>query len=477
MITRIRHLVTRYRPRYVRSLVYMMQASEYYTRDYLRWYHRTGDFAHVEKRKRLDMTAKAKALLGVGYALWLFFILIAVSMMLMHGDALHAVGVVLLIGAPFFLPYLMAVALGVVNALQLPFEWRAMARARRTLRAHKGIKIAIAGSYGKTSMREILKTILSQGKKVAAPGKSTNTPLGIAEFVATLSGDENVLIFEMGEYYPGDIRKLCALVEPDWGIITGVNEAHLERFGSMQKTIGTIFELAAYLGHKPLYINGESIQARAKAAQASVVYDRHRGAREWRVVSAQSGLDGVHIHFELNGKNVLAHAPILGLHNVGPIAAAGDIASRLGVSEEHVLAGIAALRPFEHRMQPRTVGDIALIDDSYNGNPDGVAAAIDVLKGLSGRRWYLTPGLVEMGVRSEDVHLDIGRQLAESGIEKVGLMRDSVTPFIERGLISARFKGEIVWFDTMPLAIDALPHLTLPGDIVLIQNDWPDQYV
>ena len=157
-------------------------------------------------------------------------------------------------------------------------------------------------------------------------------------------------------------------------------------------------------------------------------------------------------------------------------AAAADIASRLGLTPEQVLEGIAATKPFEHRMQPRTEGGVTIIDDSYNGNPDGAAAAIDFLSKINGRRFYVTPGLVEMGARSPEVHREIGAKLAEARIEKVVLMRNSATPFIEQGLHEAKYAGEVIWFDDMLAAISALPHLTIPSDVILIQNDWPDQY-
>src|SRR3989344_4805741 len=211
-------LFSRYHPRYMRSLVYMLQASEYNIRDYLAWYGRTRDFSRVEKRKRLEKTPKA-----VG----------------------------LLITFQFVLPYVLAVAILVLRVIQWPVERYITSQAARALARHPAVKIAIAGSFGKTSMREILKTVLAEGKKVAAPPGSYNTPLGIAQFVRTLSGDEDVLIFEFGEYYPGDVRKLCELVEPHLGIITGINEAHLEKFKTIERTAATIFELADYLSEGP----------------------------------------------------------------------------------------------------------------------------------------------------------------------------------------------------------------------------------
>ena len=471
----IKNYFSRYRPRYIRSLVYMMQASEYYRQDYLRWFWRTRDFTQVEKRKTLQMTAKAIALLGTGYALAVVLLMLSVWLVL-QSSQIRIVGLVLFLVYPFILPYLLLLALGLFHLIQRPVEARLVAQAGEMLRKHRGEKIAIAGSFGKTTMREIVKTILSQGKKVAAPPGSYNTPLGIASFVKTLKGDEDVLIFELGEYYPDDIKKLCQFVQPEWGIITGVNEAHLERFGTLEKTRETIFELADWLQSKPLYINNESSFAGDRAKASHTIYDRH-GAGGWKVESAETSVDGTMIKLTRGADTITAMSRLLGLHNVGPICAAADIASRLGLTPRQIAEGIAGTKPFSHRLEPRTEGGIVTIDDSYNGSPDGVVAAIEFLRVLKGsRRWYVTPGLVEMGSHKEEVHRDIGRKLTDAGIEKVVLIKDSVTPYIAMELNRGQLTCDVLWFDDMPTALKSIQTMTIPGDVILIQNDWPDQY-
>ena len=222
----IKNLLSRYHLRYVRSLVYMLQASEYRARDYLRWYHRTRDFAHVERRGHLVKTAKSQVLLIASWLVVLFFYHNA--LVILFFDEIGPVwrlltSLAIVISLPYLLAYLVIAPLGIISLLQLPVEYWIVRVARRRLAQHKGMKIAIAGSFGKTSMREILRVVLSEGKKVAACPHSYNTLIGISRFIRSLGGDEEVLIFELGEYYPGDIRALCDLVRPEWGVITGVN--------------------------------------------------------------------------------------------------------------------------------------------------------------------------------------------------------------------------------------------------------------
>ena len=143
-----------------------------------------------------------------------------------------------------------------------------------------------------------------------------------------------------------------------------------------------------------------------------------------------------------------------------------------------IQTGIEKIVPFKHRMEPRIdASGVITIDDSYNGNPDGVRTIIDFLSLVKNhQRLYVTPGLVEMGIRTKEVHREIGRHLAKAKIEKVILVKNSVTGYIEEGLKEENYKGELIWFNDSLSVFRALPHLTVSGDVVLLQNDWPDQY-
>ncbi|HSX48312.1 MAG TPA: Mur ligase family protein, partial [Candidatus Nanoarchaeia archaeon] len=306
---------------------------------------------------------------------------------------------------------------------------------------------------------------------------SYNTPLGIAKFAKTLTGDEEVLIFEMGEYYPGDIRDLCSLIDPSMGVITGINEAHLAKFKTLDRTVNTIFELGDHLGEQPLYVNSES-QLAADRIEAGYPYRYSRqGVNGWRVSDVATSLEGTSFTATKDDVVIKARSRLLGLHQVGPLVAMIDIASALGLSAEQIDQGIAATRPFEHRMQPsRDAGGVVTIDDSYNGNPDGAKAAIEFLASLPGRRFYVTPGLVEMGDHNQEVHREIGRALAKAEIDQVILIKNSATPYIAEGLQQASFKGKLTWYDDPLKCFAALPSMTVAGDVVLIQNDWTDNY-
>ena len=476
-MTGMNRWLSRRHPQYIRSLVYMLQASEYNIADFFKWHERANDFRNVERRKQLMFTPKAVSLFVFGWVV-LFATLGSAVFIFLHTTIPwnYILSTLLVLETPLVVMNGLLFAVVGMHIIQRPVEWLVALSTKQMLASHKGVKIAIAGSYGKTSMREILKTVLSEGKKVAAPPYSYNTPLGIAKFVRTLKGNEEVLIFELGEYYPGDIQKLARMIRPEWGIITGVNEAHLEKFKTLERATDTIFELAEHIEASHLYVNGENEQAYKRVKSGNVTYTRG-GTKKWKVTEAATDLSGT--TFKITDGNNVIHgtSKLLGLHMLGPLVAAADIASRLGLTREQIERGLAKTKPFAHRLEPKQWADsVIFLDDSYNGNPDGVRAAIAFLASVEGRRFYVTPGLVEAGPRVREVHEDIGRELAKAGIEKVVLIRNSVTPNIEAGLKSAGFKGELLSYDDMPACLAALRALSLPGDIILVQNDWPDQY-
>lgn len=455
----IKRFLSRYSFSYPRTIVYMLQSSEYNIHDYLSWYFKVSDFKKVEVRKKFSKTAKGLLLLVCAW------VIIILSFILIDNLLLA------LLLFPYILAYGIIIPLLLIKLIQLPIEYYLLSKTKTKIKNHKAFKIAIAGSFGKTTMREILKTVLSEGKIVSAPKDSYNTPLGISKFVEGLSGDEEIIIFELGEYYPGDIRQLCDIINPNMGIITGINEAHLKRFKTIDSTVKTIYELGEYLDS--IYVNGDSSLALDSARKTDIIYSSS-GMGTNLVLDAKTDLNGLSFKF----RNSDFKSKLLGVHQIGPLVCAIEIALSLGLSMEQIQKGVAKTKPFSHRLEPKTdPSGVVIIDDSYNGNPDGVRVAIDFLKSISGRRFYITPGLVEMGAKTKEVHLEIGKMLALAKIEHIVLIRNSVTSYIEEGLKDNDFKGELIWFDSALEAYNSIPSITISGDVVLLQNDWPDQYL
>jgi UDP-N-acetylmuramoyl-tripeptide--D-alanyl-D-alanine ligase len=167
---------------------------------------------------------------------------------------------------------------------------------------------------------------------------------------------------------------------------------------------------------------------------------------------------------------------LIGEHTVGVTAAAVAIANDLGLTVAQIQAGLTQVEPFEHRMQPRQLHGAWIIDDTYNGNSEGVQAGLNFLgKVEAKRRIYVTPGLVEQGDQTQAVHQQIGQSIVGNA-DVVVLMKNSVTEFIKSGLTEKKFAGTLIEIDNPLEFYTNLDQFIAAGDVVLMQNDWTDNY-
>lgn len=477
----MKYFWTRYVAVYPQALLYMLQNTDYRLKDYLSWYHRTSDFRTVMKRRALERTQKIK-LLSIGlWTIWGFVnILAAVFVFLAITTAMSLWGLLALgslLALPFVLAYGIVVPLYIGRRLiQKPREKKMIASARAVFEKHTGTRIAIVGSYGKTTAKEVIATVLSEGLRVAATPGNMNTAIGISRFAMKLKGNEDVLVVEFGEEKVGDVALLSGLTRPTMGVITGINEAHLSSFRSLTQTTKTILELTEYLDDSAVvYINQENTLAARHTKKHHVGYSRE-GLAGWKISQTTTTLEGTHFTARNGDKVVRAHTKLIGLHTIGITTVAIAIADSLGMSVKQIEAGIAKITPFEHRMEPRRIAGAWVIDDTYNGNIDGVMAGLALLRASNAkRRIYVTPGLVEQGTRTSIVHTHIGT-LAGKSADVVVLMKNSVTHYIEKGLEQAGFKGKLIVIDDPLEFYTNLEHFVAAGDVVLMQNDWTDNY-
>lgn len=471
--------LTAYLPGYGKTIVYMLQSTEYRPLDYIKWLARIKDFRTVMYRRQLDKTPKARllllgiysfelaAILAIGilgyyaYALSEWWVVSAALMIAVALPLLVAYGVIL----PLFIGWLL---------VQKPKEHRIISRAKAVFARHPAPKIAVVGSYGKTTAKEMLKTVLSESLRVAATPGNMNTMIGISRFAMKLDGKEQVLIVEMGEERPGDIRKMSRLSRPTMAIITGISEAHLSHFKTIDRTIETIFEVDDFVDSDQLFKNHTNSHI-ANYKKDGVPFDG-TSVDGWQIHGQQTGIEGTSFTMKRDRDTLAIRTSLIGLHIIPVAAAVAAIAKRYGLTNEQVETGFQNVLPFEHRMQPRPVHGAWVIDDTYNGNSEGVKAGLEFLKDSGAkRRVYVTPGLVEQGDQTESIHKTIGKQIAESA-DRVYLMKNSVTDFIIAGLKSKKFDGDLLIIDDPLDFYQNLELYVAAGDVVLMQNDWTDNY-
>lgn len=462
-------------------IVYMLQNAEYQPAAYMKWFWRTQDFSKVMKRRQLDPTRAARLLLmalriGMGLHVILAGSLVAAGVM-KRMDEFITLGLAFYLVYPILWAHIVVVPLILGRFFVVEPKKRALiATSREIFEKHPGKVIAVAGSYGKTSMKELLATILGEGKKVAVTPANRNVATSHAQFAVGLDGDEDVLVIEYGEGKPGDVSNFAEITKPDIGIITGLAPAHLDQYPTLDDAGKDIFSLAEYLGNKNVYVNGDSLSAKKFMNDSHHVYGAH-GIDDWKVTKVTVGFDGTRFELKKGSQNLKLHTQLIGRHHIGPIAAAAVLALELGMTKKQIEAGVAKTIPFEHRMQPRNLHGAWVIDDTYNGNIDGMRAGLELLKELPGRRKiYVTPGLVDQGVETEAVHKELGQLIAAAKPDKVVLMKNSTTPHIRGGLKTGEYKGEVVIEDEPLNFYTNLEHIVASGDLILMQNDWPDNY-
>lgn len=311
-----------------------------------------------------------------------------------------------------FLILVMPVNMIIANLLAYPTEkifgdWYVFS-ARRKLKkkAYKNlIKIGVTGSFGKTSTKFILQTILSEKYNVLASPESYNTTMGNVRVIREmLKPEHEVLIAEMGARYRYDIQEICEFVKPQIGIITSIGPQHLESFKNIDNVVKTKSELLAALPENGVVFlpNDDShcLKLYNKEKRTKYIYgvnDKHADVYAKDIKLSSEGCSFIAVTKNGEFKCV---SKLLGKHNVQNILGCIAIAVHLGPTNEEIANGVSKITPVKHRLEllPTSNG-ITVIDDAFNSNPVGSEIALEVLKQFDGRKIIITPGMVELRKR------------------------------------------------------------------------------
>ena len=399
--------------------------------------------------------------------------------------------ILLIVLGAFGLGHIPAVYLHLATLILWPFQaavkWALVQAAARRLRPRRDlVVIGVTGSYGKTSTKEILATLLGARYRVCKTTGSVNTPVGIARTILrSLRPDDQVFIVEMGAYVPGNIRDLARLAQPRIGVLTAIGEQHLERFGSVENIAKTKYELIEALPADGLAVfNADNAGCRELAAGTRHVpirmygLDAAAGRPDVTAVDLRTSTAGTQFAVRAAGHGAAAFtSPLLGRHNVSNVLAATAVALELGLSLDEIAAAARTLEPVEHRLQLiHGQGGVTVIDDAYNSNPAGARAALAVLAEFPGRKVLVTPGMVELGTLLDERHAEFGREAAAI-CDYVILIGQRRTTAIAEGALAAGFPANhLVVVPTLKEATAQLGRLVTAGDVVLFENDLPDQY-
>jgi len=345
------------------------------------------------------------------------------------------------------------------------------------------IKVGIAGSYGKTSVKHILNTILAEKYSVCMTPHSFNTPMGITKAIFKyLKEEHEIMICEMGEKQRGDIKELCDIVYPQMGIVTSIGSQHLSTFGCVENIKKTMQELVTALPNDGFCVfNGENLGAVELYEKCSISKELTKIDNKNAKITAKNcnyDENGVSFDLYIGKEKIKCNSVLLGKHSIENILMCAAMAHKLGLTLEEISSGISKLKPVPHRLELIKQNGVIVLDDSYNASVEGSQAALEVMSMFSGgRKIVVTPGLVELGNKEKEENILFGERIAEKANFAI-LVNEQNRESLLQGLQNKEFDNEKIFFaSSLTEAQSKLEEIVETGDVILFANDLPDNYV
>ncbi|MBN2899015.1 MAG: UDP-N-acetylmuramoyl-tripeptide--D-alanyl-D-alanine ligase [Clostridia bacterium] len=436
------------------------------------------------EKKKLVYTSRVKRMNAT--LLILYACLIAISLLLPF-----AVGIVFAGATASFSYAVMLKANWLNKPIETHINHNFISDAKNRLKANPNlIVIGVTGSYGKTSVKNILYQLLSQKYNVLMTPESYNTLLGVTRTIRErLLPTHEIFIVEMGAKQPGDIKEICDLVNPSIGIITSIGPQHLDTFKSMaaiKTTKGELFEGVKSGGSIYINVNDEHIMSLPRRQDVDVTYfgldEKHALRSEHPGYFATAiYLDNKGTHFTCktnDGQSEEMATKLLGAHNIGNMIGGIAIACDLDIKLRRLNTLLYDIEPVEHRLSYRTTGlNYTIIDDAFNANPVGSKNAVEVLGQMAGnKKIIITPGMIELGEKQYELNKAFGKAIA--GVcDYTILVGPKQTQPIQDGLREAGYpEAHLNVAQNLKAAFVILNQIVEEGDVVLLENDLPDAY-
>ena len=358
-------------------------------------------------------------------------------------------------------------------------------KAQSKLKSMTNLKIiGITGSYGKTSSKNILSEVLNVRYNALPTPRNLNTFNGLLMTVNNhMDKFTEIFIAEMGAYVRGEIAALCRLIKPKYGILTSIGTAHLESFGSQENIQKGKFELIESLpsdgfgilnGDDPLQKNYK-LKNKVKIIWIGID-NKDVDVRATNIKCSSKGTE-FDVVFKAKKKKYHFETKLLGKHNVYNILSAIACGKEFDIEIDELIQAVKKVKPVEHRLELKKLGNFYQIDDAYNSNPIGAKNACDILGKMPGMKIVVTPGMIELGEKEYEYNMKFGEQISEVADEVI-LIGEKRTKPIREGLMTKGFdKDKIIVFNDVR---DAYPYIrkkaTNKEVYALFENDLPDTF-
>jgi UDP-N-acetylmuramoyl-tripeptide--D-alanyl-D-alanine ligase len=330
--------------------------------------------------------------------------------------------------------------------------------------------VAVTGSAGKTSTKEIIASILSKRFRVGKTTGNLNNHLGLPLTVLRLPDDADLAVVEMGMNHAGEIAKLCEIAEPEIGVVTNVGFAHIEFFDSIEGIAAAKRELIEALPRSGVAILNADDERVARFAAVhegrSILYGWSDSA-EVRAENSQLHPDGS--CFTVDG--VRFQTRLTGRHSISNILAGLAVAKAFEIPLSELTGVVSALEPGSMRGERHVWNGATILNDSYNSNPEAARSMIDVLAGSPAQRRIAVLGeMLELGRKAEELHRELGAYAVQSGVDVLIGVRGASKSLVEAGRQNGLADGAALFFDEPEEAGEFLRTLVRNGDAVLFKG-------
>ena len=353
------------------------------------------------------------------------------------------------------------------------------------IKSASGLRVvAITGSYGKTSTKEFLSTILSKKFKVLSTKEHQNSEIGVAKrILEDLRPSHQIFIAEVGAYNKGKVKEVCSILKPSIGIVTGVNEQHLALFGSLENLLSAEGgrELAEFLEKDGLLVvNGDNkhcLDLIKKFNGEERIYSENNRTLNSDIWAEDISIRKNFISFlARNKKGELAdfRANVLGKQNVQNLLASVLVARELGMDFGEISDACKNIKQEAAGIvQKHGKHGIDIIDSSYSANPDGVLADLDYLSIFPQKKVIVMPCLIELGKKSSEIHKKIGRKIGEVCDLAIITSKDNFKE-LKKGVMEAGItEKDILLCDNPQEIYSAITLFCKSGDAVLLEGRIP----
>ncbi len=486
------------------------------------WFGSVSEYSSIQVKKPLVFTPRMIRLTAVVVLLGVWIPVTGTAYSFYSGTLFPDMYILVIawIFANLVLPYLLILAAALAYPVEMLIQYRFKRMARKKIASMPDLRvIAITGSYGKTSTKFLLDSVLKERFRVCTTPGSYNTPMGICKVINNdLQAGDQILILEMGARYTGNIDELCRIAPPDIAVVTNVGVAHLESFGSLEAIADT---KGALIRHLPpggtALLNGDDALVRGMATREDhsvifagitpennrihakdIIYDENgcsftlvvKPASSARGNESTANRDNVYLVAEaypvaknktdalVQGGSERVTMTLLGEHSVQNALLAAAAGLTMGLRLPTIKVALQKAQPVEHRLELKKKNGVLVIDDAFNSNPVGAKNAVSVLAAFkTGKKYVITPGMIELGDLQDEENRQFGLHMANNAPDHIYLVGESQTRPVYDGLMEGGYpKENITVVSSLFEANDLLHDRLTDGDVVLYENDLPDSY-